>query len=75
MEISVNEYSEQIINNELKSGKYNSPSQVIYEALKLIENKKRDEQILLNELRKGINSDEIEIDRDEFLEFLNNKKR
>lgn len=54
--ISLGAYFEEFIKKEVSSGKYGSVSEVIREALRLLESEKRKEKELINALKKGESS-------------------
>jgi len=75
MNVSLTPELESLINNKVKSGLYNSASEVVREALRLLEEQDRTREIRLTELRrevtKGIeqirNGNYIELGSDEEL--------
>ena len=54
--ISIGDHFEEFIHNEVVSGKYNSASEVVRSALRLLESESRKEKELINALEKGENS-------------------
>ena len=62
MNISLNPHFEELIKNKVESGLYNSASEVIREALRLLEERDQVRELRLEELRleiqKGIDSGE-----------------
>ena len=58
--ISIGDYFEKFINNEVNSGRYNSVSEVIRSALRLLEREERKERELIKALQKGEQSGFIE---------------
>lgn len=60
MNVSLNPHFDNFINNLIASGQYNSASEVIREALRLLEQKKTTEQekidFMRREIQKGIDS-------------------
>jgi antitoxin ParD1/3/4 len=54
--ISIGNHFEEFIHNEVVSGKYNSVSEVVRSALRLLESESRKEKELINALEKGENS-------------------
>lgn len=54
--ISIGDHFEEFIHNEVVSGKYNSVSEVVRSALRLLESESRKEKELINALEKGENS-------------------
>ena len=51
--ISLGDHFEDFINNEIKSGRYSSVSEVIRTALRLLEREEKKEKILIKALEKG----------------------
>tara|TARA_B110000967_G_scaffold208879_1_gene262624 strand:- start:5810 stop:6052 length:243 start_codon:yes stop_codon:yes gene_type:complete len=58
--ISLGNHFEEFINAEVKSGKYNSVSEVIRAALRILENEEKKEKELIRALEKGEQSGFIE---------------
>ena len=58
--ISLGNHFESFINNEINSGKYNSVSEVIRSALRLLEREEIKEQELIKALEVGENSGSID---------------
>ena len=58
--ISLGDHFESFIKNEISSGKYNSVSEVIRSALRLLEREEIKEQELIKALEVGENSDSID---------------
>ncbi|WP_296315552.1 type II toxin-antitoxin system ParD family antitoxin [Winogradskyella sp. UBA3174] len=58
--ISLGNHFESFINNEISSGKYNSVSEVIRSALRLLEREEIKEQELIKALEVGENSELID---------------
>ena len=58
--ISLGDYFESFINNEISSGKYNSVSEVIRSALRLLETEEQKIKELRQALKLGENSEIIE---------------
>ena len=58
--ISLGNHFESFINNEINSGKYNSVSEVIRSALRLLEREELKEQELIKALEVGENSGSID---------------
>jgi len=72
--ISLGDYFEEFINREVKSGKYNSVSEVIRSALRLLEKEDKREKELLEALKAGEKSGFIlDFDPDENLKELHRK--
>lgn len=58
--LSLGNYFEQFINEEIQSGRYPSASEVVQSALKLLENEERKEEELIKALQKGEESGFVE---------------
>lgn len=58
--ISIGNHFEEFIQNEVKSGKYGSVSEVIRSALRLLESEERKERELIKALEIGENSGFVE---------------
>jgi len=58
--ISIGNHFEEFIQNEVKSGKYGSVSEVIRSALRLLESEERKERELIKALEIGKNSGFVE---------------
>lgn len=58
--ISIGSYFEDFINSEVTSGKYNSASEVVRSALRLLESEERKLRELRNALIEGENSPMVE---------------
>lgn len=58
--LSLGNYFEQFINEEIQSGRYASASEVVQSALKLLENEERKEEELIKALQKGEESGFVE---------------
>ncbi len=72
--ISLGDYFENFINNEIKSGRYGSVSEVIRTALRLLESEERKLNDLRNALIAGEQSGFVEdFDPNEHLKALHNK--
>jgi antitoxin ParD1/3/4 len=72
--ISLGDHFENFINNEIKSGRYGSVSEVIRTALRLLENEERKLNDLRNALIAGEQSGWVEdFDPDEHLKMLHQK--
>ncbi len=72
MNVSLNPYFDDFINEKVKSGKYNSASEVIRAALRLLEVQEQEQKAQIeyfkNKIREGIDSGEaVEWDMDSFL--------
>jgi len=64
--ISIGNYFEEFIKNEVKSGRYSSVSEVIRSALRLLEQEEKKEKELIKALKKGEQSG--------FVDNFNSKK-
>ncbi|WP_019538727.1 type II toxin-antitoxin system ParD family antitoxin [Proteiniphilum acetatigenes] len=72
--ILLGEYFENFINEQVKSGKYASASEVVRTALRLFEQQENKAKILVNELKAGEKSGIISnFDREEALSHLHSK--
>ncbi|MHB1108618.1 MAG: type II toxin-antitoxin system ParD family antitoxin [Lutibacter sp.] len=58
--ISIGDYFEKFINDEVKSGKYSSASEVIRSALRLLEQEEKKERALIKALENGEQSGFVE---------------
>lgn len=68
------DYFEKFINQQIKSGKYSSASEVVRAALRMFEYEESKKSELINELKKGEKSGFIEdFNREEFLRNLHQK--
>ncbi len=56
MEITLTTEIENLINDELKTGKYFSPTDVLRESLLLLKERKKQRENLRNEVQKGIDA-------------------
>ena len=56
---------EMLVQNRVKTGRYNSASEVVREALRLFEERDRIRRILIQELRKKINKGWASLERGE----------
>ena len=54
MNISLNPHFEELVRNKVESGLYNSVSEVMREALRLLEERDQLRELRLEELRRGI---------------------
>lgn len=72
--ISLGNYFENFINQEVKSGKYSSASEVIRSALRLLESEERKERELIKALEIGEQSGFVEnFDADRHLKELHHQ--
>ncbi len=72
--ILLGDYFENYVNEKLRSGKYTSVSEVIREALRLLESEENKTKVLVNELKDGEKSGmQRNFDRDENLKKLHAK--
>ena len=58
--ISLGEYFEEFVNNEISAGRYKNESEVLRAGLQLLENEETKVAVLKNEIQKGLNSPRIE---------------
>lgn len=58
--ISLGDYFEDFIENEIKSGRYSSASEVVRSALKLLEREEKKKRELINALKAGEESGFVE---------------
>lgn len=73
--ISLGDYFEQFIKNQLESGRYKNASEVVRAGLRLLQNEEKKVVVLKNEINKGLKSTKIEdFDFDKHLIKLKNKK-
>lgn len=72
--ISLGDYFNGFINQQIKSGKYSSASEVVRAALRMFEHEETKKEELISELKKGEKSGFVKnFDRKEFLESLHQK--
>lgn len=72
--ILLGDYFDSFINQQIKSGKFSSASEVIRAALRLFEYEESKKTELINELKKGEKSGFVEnFDRESFLNDLHQK--
>ncbi|OQX75208.1 MAG: antitoxin [Bacteroidetes bacterium 4484_249] len=72
--ISLGNHFESFINREISSGKYNTVSEVVKSALKLLENEEQKIKKLRKAIELGENSDKIEnFNSREYLQYLHGK--
>jgi antitoxin ParD1/3/4 len=72
--ILLGDYFDSFINNQVKSGKFTSASEVIRAALRMFEQEENKKAELVKALIKGEKSGFVEnFDRDSFLDFLKKK--
>ena len=69
--ILLGDYFNNFINQQVKSGKYSSASEVVRTALRILEYEESKKDELIKELKKGENSGFVkDFDRDSFLKKL-----
>ncbi len=72
--ILLGDYFDNFINEQIKSGKYSSASEIIRNALRLFEYEESKKTELINELKKGEESGFVDdFDRNAFLKSLHEK--
>lgn len=72
--ILLGDYFDNFINQQVKSGKYNSASEVVRAALRMFEHEESKKIELIKELRKGEDSGFImDFDRKSFIEKVHHK--
>lgn len=72
--ILLGDYFDNFISSQLSSGRYNSVSEVIRAALRLLEYEQTKKELIIAELKKGEESDKIvDFDRDKFLEEIHSQ--
>ena len=72
--ILLGDYFDNFINQQIKSGKYSSASEVVRAALRVFEYEESKKSELINELKKGEKSGFVEdFNREEFLRNLHQK--
>lgn len=72
--ILLGDYFDNFINEQIKSGKYSSASEIIRNALRLFEYEESKKTELINELKKGEESGFVDdFDRNTFLKSLHEK--
>jgi len=72
--ILLGDYFDGFINQQVKSGKFSSASEVVRAALRMFEHEETKKTELINELKKGEKSGFIEeFNRDSFLKSLHKK--
>ena len=72
--ILLGDYFDNFINNQIKSGKYSSVSEVVRTALRMFEHEESKKTELIKELKKGEESGFIkDFDRTSFLEKIHQK--
>jgi antitoxin ParD1/3/4 len=65
MNVNLTPELENLVQNKVKSGRYNSASEVVREALRLFEERDRVRNLQLDELRKKINAGWASLERGE----------
>lgn len=72
--ILLGDYFDDFINQQLKSGRFSSASEVVRAALRMFEQEESKKAALIKELKKGEKSGFVkDFDRDTFLKDLHNK--
>lgn len=72
--ILLGDYFDKFINQQIKSGKFSSASEVVRAALRMFEYEESKKSELINELKKGEKSGFVEnFDRKEFLKNIHQK--
>lgn len=72
--ILLGDYFESFINNQVKTGRYSSASEVVRAALRMFEQEETKKSELINELKKGEKSGFVDdFNRDTFLSNLKKK--
>ncbi|MGB1248030.1 MAG: type II toxin-antitoxin system ParD family antitoxin [Chitinophagales bacterium] len=72
--ILLGDYFDNFINQQIKTGKYSSASEVVRTALRFFEHEESKKTELINELKKGENSGFVkDFDRTKFLNKLHQK--
>lgn len=74
MNVSLTPELEQFIDRKVKSGRYNTASEVVRESLRLLEREDEAREIKLNELRREIMKGVEQIERGEYTEINSNKE-
>lgn len=69
MNVSLTPELESMINNKVKSGLYNSASEVVREALRLLEEKDRIREMRREELRREVMRGVDQVQRGEYIEL------
>jgi antitoxin ParD1/3/4 len=69
MNVSLTPHLEEYVRNKVESGLYNSSSEVVREALRLMEERDRVREIRLEELRKEIQVGIDQIERGQYTEY------
>jgi antitoxin ParD1/3/4 len=69
MNVSLTPQLEEMVNKKVASGRYNSASEVVREALRLLEDQDRLREMRIAELRKEIAIGLEQLDRGEYVEY------
>ena len=69
MHVSLTPHPEELVRDKVKSGLYNSASEVVREALRLMEDRDRIRELRLEELRKEIQIGIDQLERGESTEY------
>ena len=73
MNVSLTPQLEKLVQKKVASGMYNSASEVVREALRLLQQHDRLRDLRLKELRKEIQSGERQLDRGQYESFDENR--
>ncbi len=72
--ILLGDHFDEFNNHQVKTGKYNSVSEVVRAALRMFEHEEIKKEMLISELKKGENSEFIQnFDRKAFLQNMHSK--
>ncbi|MHC8948259.1 type II toxin-antitoxin system ParD family antitoxin [Sphingobacterium hungaricum] len=73
--ILLNKYFDEFVNEQVKSGKFSSPTEVVQTALRLFEYEELKKEQLIIELKRGEESGFVrDFDREKFLKSLHQKR-